>query len=77
MADWDDAAGGVDLRGPNTQRPDRGEKTHSEPGDGRDLRMQLNAIKFAICTSQTRQEPDCTLPLILHLVLVLPWSGEE
>jgi len=63
--------------GPNLERLGRGGKTHSEPEDGRDGHMRSRAIKFAVTSSRTFEEPNDTLPLILHLVLVLPWSGEE
>ena len=63
--------------GPNLERIGRGGKTHSEPEDGRDGHMRSRAIKFAVTSSRTFEEPNDTLPLILHLVLVLPWSGEE
>ena len=67
----------VELHGPNTESPGRGGNIRSEPEDGRDGQMQSKAIKLAICTSQTCKEPNDTLPLIRHLVLVLPWPGEE
>ena len=63
--------------GPNLERLGRGGKTHSEPEDGRDGHMRSRAIKFAVTSSRTFEEPNDTLPLILYLALVLPWPGAE
>ena len=63
--------------GPNLERLGRGGKIRSELEDGRDGHMLSRAIKFAVTTSRTFEEPNDTLPLILYLALVLPWPGAE